>query len=227
VSHILQRELDGLKKMILGLSAAVEQNVSRAVRAVERRDAETARRVIDSDKEIDAAEVDIEEECLKVFALHQPVASDLRFIVAVLKINNDLERIGDLATNIAERAVSLSEQERIAAPIDLAGMSEKVQLMLKKSLDALVNRDALLAHEIGALDDEIDELNRANFVKVQEQIRRDLDRIDSLMQFLSVSRYLERIADHTLNIAEDVIYMIEGTIIRHKGGEGGRSTSKT
>ena len=218
MSHVLERELERLKKMILALCAVVEENVSRAVRSVEKRDAQLAQRIIDSDKEIDATEVDIEEECLKVLALHQPVASDLRFIVAVLKINGDLERIGDLAVNIAERAVFLSSREPMSVPIDLGLMSGKVQSMLRKSLDALVSMDARLAHEVGAQDDEVDDLNRRNFTRIQEEIRRNLPQIESLIQYLSVSRYLERIADHASNVAEDVIYLIEGTIIRHKGG---------
>ena len=215
----LQRELERLKKMILALCAVVEENVARAVRSVEKRDPQLAQRIVDSDREIDATEVDIEEECLKVLALHQPVASDLRFIVAVLKINGDLERIGDLAVNIAERGLSLASRERIPAPIDLAAMSEKVQSMLRKSLDALVTMDPRLAHEVGAHDDEVDDMNRRNFTKIQENIRANLPHIELLIQYLSVSRYLERIADHASNIAEDVIYLIEGTIIRHKGGE--------
>jgi phosphate transport system protein len=219
MSHVLERELERLKKMILALSAVVEENVSRAVRSVMTREAKVAQRVVDSDKDIDATEVDIEEECLKVLALHQPVASDLRFIIAVLKINGDLERIGDLAVNIAERGLSLASSERIPIPIELVGMSEEVQAMLRKSLDSLVHLDARLAHEVGAHDDEVDDLNRQNFARIQEEIPKDLAHIDSLMQFLSVSRYLERIADHASNIAEDVIYLIEGTIIRHKGGE--------
>jgi phosphate transport system protein len=214
-----EREIEKLKKKILALSAIVEEDVSRSVRAVLERHETLARRVIDADLDIDVMEVDIEEECLKVLALHQPVAGDLRFIIAVLKINGDLERIGDLAVNIAERAVSLSTRERIPVPIDLATMSEKVQAMLRKSLDALVNMDARLAHEVGAHDDEVDDMNRRNFAAIQAEIQKNLPQIESLMQFLSVSRYLERVADHASNIAEDVIYLIEGTIIRHKGGD--------
>jgi phosphate transport system protein len=219
MSQALQRELDRLKKMILALCAVVEENVGRAVRSVETRDPQLAQRIIDSDKEIDATEVDIEEECLKVLALHQPVASDLRLIVAVLKINSDLERIGDLAVNIAQRGLSLASRERIPVPVDLTVMSEKVQSMLRKSLDALVSLDARLAHEVGAHDDEVDELNRRNFRTIQEEIRKNPREIESLIEYLSVSRHLERVADHASNIAEDVIYLIEGTIIRHRGAE--------
>lgn len=227
MSLVLQKELERLKRMILSLSAVVEESVSRSVRAVERRDLQLAQRIIDADRAIDLTEVDIEEECLKVLALHQPVAIDLRFIAAVLKIDSDLERIGDLAVNIAERAVFLSSKEPVPAPIDLALMAGKVQRMLRQTLDALVNMDARLAYQIGALDDEVDELNRRNFVHIQDQIPKDLSHIDSLMQFLSVSRYLERIADHASNIAEDVVYLVEGSIIRHKGGESQPPSSGT
>jgi len=219
MSNVLQKELDRLKKMILALCAVVEENVSRSVRSVETRDPQLAQRIVDSDKEIDATEVDIEEECLKVLALHQPVAGDLRLIVAVLKINSDLERIGDLAVNIAQRGLSLASRERIPVPVDLTVMSEKVQAMLRKSLDALVNLDARLAHEVGAHDDEVDELNRRNFRTIQEEIRKNPGEIEPLIEYLSVSRHLERVADHASNIAEDVIYLIEGTIIRHRGAE--------
>jgi phosphate transport system protein len=225
MSHVLQKELDHLKRMLLSLSAVVEESVSRSVRAVERRDHQLAESIINSDRAVDLTEVDIEEECLKVMALHQPVASDLRFIAAALKINGDLERIGDLSVNIAERAVFLSSRDALAQPpINLGLMADKVQAMLHQSLDALVNMDAQLARHIGALDDEIDDLNRDNFTKIQDEIPRDLPHIESLMQYLSVSRYLERIADHASNIAEDVVYLIEGSIIRHKASESGSSS---
>jgi phosphate transport system protein len=220
MSQVLQKELDRLKRMILALSASVEEAVSRSVRAVERRDPAAAQQVIDSDRLLDLTEVDIEEECLKVLALHQPVASDLRFIIAVLKINGDLERIGDLAVNIAERAVFLADRQPLPTPpIDLSVMAAKAKTMLAKSLEALINLDAQLASQIGALDDEVDDMNRANFARIQEAILANPDHIGLLIQYLSISRYLERIADHASNIAEDVVYLIEGSIIRHKGSE--------
>ncbi len=219
MSHVLQKELESLKRRILALSAVVEESVARAVRAVEKRDPELAVGIVRADRDIDLTEVDIEEECLKVLALHQPVASDLRFLVAVLKINNDLERIGDLAVNIAERAAFLAAREPIPTPIDLHSMADKVQVMLRKSLDAFINMDTQLALQVGALDEEIDDTNRQNFTRIQEHISENLTHIIPLMQFLSVSRYLERIADHASNIAEDVVYLIEGSIIRHKGSD--------
>ncbi len=211
----LRREVDRLKRKLLALSAYVEESVQRAVKAVSERDEKLAQRVIDTDFEIDEMEVDVEEDCLKILALHQPVAIDLRFIIAVLKINNDLERIGDLAVNIAERAVSLSKRDKINSPFDFQTMAERVQKMLQKALDALVNADAKLAREVLVSDDEIDEMNRQMYDSIKMGIRQDPDNVDTLIQVLAISRNLERIADHTSNIAEDVIYMVDGDIIRH------------
>ena len=211
----LRREVDRLKRKLLALSAYVEESVQRAVKAVSERDEKLAQRVIDTDFEIDEMEVDVEEDCLKILALHQPVAIDLRFIIAVLKINNDLERIGDLAVNIAERAVSLSKRDKINSPFDFQTMAERVQKMLQKALDALLNADAKLAREVLVSDDEIDEMNRQMYDSIKMGIRQDPDNVDTLIQVLAISRNLERIADHTSNIAEDVIYMVAGDIIRH------------
>jgi len=212
----LQRALDKLKRSIYSLSGMVEESVRDAVRALDRRDSRLAQKVIDADLEIDHAEVDVEEECLKILALHQPVAIDLRFIVAVLKINNDLERIGDLAVNIAERAQFLATHEKVDIPFDFAGMAEKAQAMVKQSLDALVNLDAGAALAVCAADDEVDAMNRQMYLQVGEGIREHPDQVESLTHLLSVSRHLERIADHATNIAEDVIYMVRGEIVRHQ-----------
>lgn len=211
----LQREIERLKKQILTLSAVVEDNVQKAVKAISDRDERLAHRVIDRDFDIDQMEVEVEEECLKILALHQPVAIDLRFIIAVLKINNDLERIGDLSANIAERAASISKQERVESPYDFPVMSQKVQAMLHMALDSLVNLDSKLAHQVLAADDEVDAINRSMYERVQRHIHQSPDKMDTLIQMLAVSRNLERIADHTTNIAEDVIYMVDGEIIRH------------
>jgi len=215
----LQREIDKLKKKIVTLSTIVEENVERAVRSVEKRDAALAQRVIEEDKAVDTMEIEVEEECLKVFALHQPVATDLRFIVAVLKINNDLERIGDLTVNIAERSLVLAEKPEFVFSSNFPTMMEKARLMLKQCLDALVNLDSKQALAVCAADDEVDALYREMFDKVKAGIIHDGAQIDCYLQMLSISRHLERIADHATNIAEDVIYMIEGSIIRHSGGK--------
>ena len=213
--HML-KEIDRVKKMVRALSDRVEDSVHRAVNAIERRDAALAKKVIDNDIEIDHMEVDVEEECLKILALHQPVAQDLRFIVAVLKINSDLERIADLAVNIAERAIFLSSQEKLDIPFDFPGMADKAKEMLEKSLEALFNLNSELARDVCAADDEVDEINRQVYEKVKEGVAKHPERISSLLHFLSVSRHLERIADHATNIAEDVIYMNDGDIVRHK-----------
>jgi len=215
----LQREIENLKRKLLALGAVVETSVRDATLSIEKRDTELAQKIIDNDIDIDKTEVEVEEDCLKILALHQPVAIDLRFIVTVLKINNDLERIGDLAVNVAERAIFLASQPKVNISIDLVDMAHNAQSMLKKSLDALVNHDAELAHSVCASDDIIDQMNRRMYLKIQEAILDNPDQISVLIHLLSASRHLERIADHTTNIAEDVIYMIDGKIVRHKAEE--------
>jgi phosphate transport system protein len=216
--HLL-REIEKLKKEILGLGAIVENSVQMAVRAVEDKDSALADRVIRSDVEIDHAEVDLEEDCLKILALHQPVAIDLRFIIAVLKINNDLERIGDLAVNIAERVSFLISQPSVRIPYDFQGMVEKTSWMLRSSLDSLVKLDTSIARRVCSADDEVDEINRQMYDLVKDAIRARPEYVDVLIPYLSISRYLERIADHATNIAEDIIYMVDGVIARHKPEE--------
>lgn len=211
----LHREIERLKKLVLSLCAVVEDSVRQAAESVLNRDAALARRVIDTDIRIDQAEIDVEEECLKILALHQPVAIDLRYIVAVLKLNNDLERIGDLAVNIAERGAFLSSIPPVQIPFDLAGLVEKTRAMLRGSLDALVNMDGDGAKRVCMLDDEIDSINRDMYDKVKASIRENPSQLDAAIALLSCSRALERIADHATNIAEDVIYMTEGRIARH------------
>lgn len=211
----MHRELEKLKKMILELAAVAEESVQQSVHSLERMDVALAEKVIASDDQVDRMEVDLEEECLKILALHQPVAIDLRFIVSVLKINNDLERICDLAVNIAERTLGIAAEGRVPVPFDVGEMGGKALIMLDKALDSLVNLDPQVAREVCRLDDGVDDLHKDNYRLVKEQIRQYPERIDSLIQYTSVSRHLERIADLTTNIAEDVIYMIEGEIVRH------------
>lgn len=214
-----QNELERLKKKLLTLSAIVEESVEKAVRSISNRDVQLAREVIENDRSIDLLEVEVEEECLKVLALHQPVAVDLRFVVAVLKINNDLERIGDLAVNIAERSSYLGQKEPIEMPFDFATMEKKTRLMLEKAIDSLIQMNLEVAREVGAADDEIDAINREMYDQVAKGIRNSPDQADRLIHCLSISRHLERIADYATNIAEDVIYMIEGQIVRHQPEE--------
>ena len=212
----LFREIENLKRDILTLGAMAETAVRDATCAIENRDESLAENVIWNDVKLDEREVQIEENCLKILALHQPVAIDLRFIIAVLKINNDLERVGDLAVNVAERATFLAAQPPVDISFDFQAMARQAQEMLKKSLDSLVNLSAGQAREVLASDEAIDAMNRQMYRIVQEAIGAHPDQTGSLIHLLSVSRHLERIADLATNIAEDVIYMIEGVIVRHK-----------
>ncbi len=216
MSKHIRREIAVLKKEILALGAAAEEILYKAMKSLEERDKALAEQVMKEDAGIDQMEVEVEEDCLKVLALHQPVAGDLRLIIAILKINNDLERVGDLAVNIAERAAFLATREKIETPPDFMKMSEISREMLKKSLDALVTEDSAMAHKVCGMDDAVDAINREMYILIQNEIRKDPSRMESLIHLLSVSRHLERVADLATNIAEDVIYMIDGEIVRHK-----------
>jgi phosphate transport system protein len=212
----IKREIDKLKKMLMALCDVVEESLRKAVQSIKDRDIKLANEVIDADIKIDHLEVDMEEECLKILALYQPVAIDLRFIITALKINNDLERIGDLAVNLAEVCTFLASRQKVDVPFDFEEMTEKTKSMLRRSIDALVNMDLKLAYEVCAADDEVDAINHQMFQIVQDMIHTHPEWGESVIHLLSASRQLERVADHATNIAEDVIYMIEGKIIRHK-----------
>jgi phosphate transport system protein len=210
-----QRELSQLKKRILSLGAMAEERVRTAVKAMETRDNELAKRIIGADYEIDETEMEIEEECLKILALYQPVAVDLRFISAVIKINNDLERIGDEAVNIADRVMIICKREKLGIPFDFSAMAEKAEMMLKTSLDAVVNLDLDLAVKVIVSDDEIDALQNEAYDVIKKAMEDHPDSLGHLINLFLISRHLERIADHAQNIAEEVVYMIEGEIVRH------------
>ena len=209
------RELEKVKKQILSLGALVEERVRLVLNAVDANDAELAHKIIKTDYEVDEMEVEIEEECLKILALHQPVAVDLRFVIAVIKINNDLERIGDQAVNIAERVDAIAKRDLSDFFFDYSAMGEKAQNMLKMSLDALVNMNAELAFKVVLLDDEVDQIKDDAYDSIKQKIKENPDKIGYLINLLLISRHIERLADHATNIAEEVIYMIEGEIIRH------------
>jgi phosphate transport system protein len=210
-----QREIDKLKRQILEMSAEVERAVSESVRAVESRDAVLASSVIEHESRTNAREVDVEEECLKILALHQPVAADLRYLVAVLNINRDLERIGDLAVHIAQGALVLCEMPPVSIPTHLGEMAAKSQQMLKKVLDAFVDVDVAAAREIRLADAELDALNRAMAARLKAEITRNPALLEPLLKLMNIARHLERIGDHATNIAEDLLYLIEGKIVRH------------
>jgi phosphate transport system protein len=215
VPRHLQVELDTLRQQVLALCGAVEKQLALAARAVDTRDAELARQVVDGDEAIDEGEVQLEEECLKALALYQPVAVDLRLIVAILKMNNELERIGDLAVSIAERAVDLVAAGGERIRYDFGPMAARVQGMLRKGPDALVSLDVSAALAVCEEDDEIDIMHRRVFDFVSERIRDGKDPVQALLCLISISRSFERIADHATNIAEDVLYMVTGDIVRH------------
>jgi len=216
MSARLQKELDKLKKQFLALGALVEEHVDMAIKAVEKKDAALAQVVINADHKVDEIEVEIEEECLKLLALYQPVAEDLRFIIAVIKINHDLERIGDEAVNIAERMVYISTRTPVPVSFDYKLMSEKARAMLKSSLDALVHMDEKLAQEVRLKDDEVDQINRDIYDHVKQAIIDHPDKGGYLINLFAIARSLERIADHATNIAEEVIYLVQGIIKRHQ-----------
>ena len=211
----LQRQIDKLKSMIRRLGAMVEDAVADAIAAARGRNETLARKVIENDQQIDLTEVEVEEECLHTLALHQPVAFDLRFVIAVLKINNDLERIADLAVNIAEGTLSLSKHAPAEVPFDLGGMSEKVQQMLALSLESLVSVDPEKADAVRTADDEVDRIHEQMYENVEEAIRQHPEQMAPLIRMMNVSKNLERIADLACNIAEDVLYMERGDIQRH------------
>lgn len=211
----LQRKIEKLKLSLISLGTKVEERVELSVKAIKSRDAALATSVIDGDREIDRMEIDMEEACLEILALHQPVAVDLRFITGVLKMNSQLERIGDLAVNIAETAVFLASDQPLEVPDEYYEMARKVQIMLKQALDAFVNMSHSSACQVLAADDAVDMMKHRLHRNFEERLVGELDRRRALIHLFLVSRHLERIADHSTNIAEDVIYMATGEIVRH------------
>ena len=213
--YTFHHELVKLNKKILKLSAMVEDRVRRATSVIQTKDNETIQKLILSDYEVDEMEVEFEEDCLKILALHQPVASDLRFLIAVIKINNEMERIADIAVNIAMRVQAIANSKSTApATIDFRPMSEKVITMLKMSLDALVNRDASVARRIFLIDDDVDSFRNTVYERVKDLIRKYPEHPGALINTYLLARHLERIGDRATNIAEEVIYLVEGSIVR-------------
>jgi phosphate transport system protein len=212
----MQEDLTLLKQRILRMGGMVEEATRNATVALTQRRADLAQKVIESDDTIDMIELDVDEECLRILALHQPVAGDLRFITAALKINNDLERIGDLACNVAERATDLSRRAPLVLPLRFERMTEIVRGMLHDALDALVNRNVELARAVLARDPEINTIHREHFGLLQDAMKASPDNVETAVDLLSASRHIERIGDQTKNIAEDVVFLVEGRVIRHQ-----------
>ncbi|MFM7846396.1 MAG: phosphate signaling complex protein PhoU [Planctomycetota bacterium] len=211
----LQHDLEKLQRQLLNMSGQVEEMIDQATRALAERREEWAEQVVAADAEVDQQEVHIEEECLKILALHQPVAVDLRRIATVLKANGDLERIADLAVSIAERAQAIADSPEFPIPEQLTPMVALATQMVRGSMDAFVNLDAAAARRILKLDEHVDQHNRDIIAELQLLMQQEPLLVSPALHCFSATRHIERIADHATNIAEDVIYLVEGDIIRH------------
>ena len=216
MSQHLQLELANLKRRLLDIGEAVAATVQKSATSILDRRPALAREVIRGDGKINSGEVEIEQNCLKLLALYQPVAQDLRLIASVMRINNDLERMGDEAVNIAEHAMVLAQSEPLAMPPQMQLIASSTMSMLLGALDSFVKADAAAARAVCAADDEVDDYNRAVIECVWKMVRQNPEVIERATRVFSVSRHLERIADHATNIAEDVVYFVEGVIIRHQ-----------
>ena len=208
-------ELETLKQTLLAMGGLVEDQIGRVMRALVERDDALARDVIERDRRVNALDVEIDEKCVEFLALHQPAASDLRFITTAMKIVTDLERIGDQAVNIAQRAIELNREPRLKPYIDLPRMAEKAGQMVRESLDSFVSRDTELARRVCAEDDQVDALKEQVFRELLTFMMEDARAIPRAIRLILISRFLERVADHATNIAEMVIYLVEGKMVRH------------
>jgi len=208
------REIEKLKKKFMVLGSLVEDRVDKACRVIQTRKENLLKEIIGSDWEIDDMEIEVEEECLKILALHQPVAGDLRLIIAIIKINNELERIADIAVNIAKRVQTINKKSTLDYTIDYTAMAAQIQRMFKMSLDALVMEDADLARRIFLHDEEVDQLRNQAYQTVVRELDSSSGHAACLVNLYLLARHLERIGDRATNIAEEVIYLVEGDIVR-------------
>lgn len=220
MERTLDQRLDHLKGELLKMGGAVEESIEQAVRSLVDRDDALTDTVIAGGKTIDDWEVNVEEECLRLLAIQQPVASDLRLIAGVMKINYDLERINDQAVNIAQRAQVLNHMPMLKPLIDIPRMAELTRRMVKDALDAFVNKDVELANEVRRIDDIVDALRDQIFRELLTYLHTgEPEAVDQAIHLILVSRHLERIGDHSSNIAENVVYLVQGRIVRHKKEE--------
>lgn len=217
----LDHDLDRVRQMLLRMGGMVEGMVAKATQALIDRSSRLCNEVIDGDDQVDQLEMEIDELSHSILGRRQPTAVDLRFLVAVMKINSDLERIGDSAVNIAQSVEQINEQPPLKPYIDLPHLSQLVQKMVRNSLDAFVNKDTKLATEVCQSDDEVDGLYKQIFRELLTYMIEDPKTVSRALHLLLISRNLERIADHATNIAEDVIYYVEGRDIRHSMAQGG------
>lgn len=212
----LQRDLDNLKKDIVHLGSLVQNSTQSVVEFLGTKSEQQLQDVLEYEDRINELEVDIEEHCLKVLALHQPVAIDLRFIIVIMKVNNDLERMGDQAVNISQRVKSLMDGPKLPISLPIDEMTNAVQKMVSLSLEALVSQDPAIAREVVDMDDIVDDLNAQTYDLIRETIQADPSLVTSAMSMATISSNLERIGDLCTNIAEEVIFMVEGQVIRHQ-----------
>jgi phosphate transport system protein len=208
-------ELDALKQTLLAMGGLVEDQIRRAMRALLERDDVIAQEVIDRDRQVNTYDIEVDEQCVNLLALHQPAAGDLRFITTAMKIVTDLERIGDQAVNIAQRALELNREPQLKPYIDLPRMADRAQRMVKESLDAFVARDTALARQVCGEDAEVDALKEQIFRELLTYMMEDPRTVSRAIRVILISRFLERVADHATNIAEMVIYLVEGKMVRH------------
>lgn len=211
----LHRDIERLQIKVSRLGDLVETSLSSAVQSFITNNSDLAAQALDADDQIDELEVEIEEECLKLLALHKPVAADLRYIISILKLNNDLERIGDLTTKIANKRIPVDYRNEVDIDKELSEMFDMVKDMLKTALDSLINCSESKAQAVLEADEKVDHINKVLHEKVRNFYSLHIEKLKFCLNILSVARSLERIADHTTNIAEDVIYMVTGRIIRH------------
>jgi phosphate transport system protein len=214
-SREFDAELQALKNALLGMGGRVEQNLERVISALMNRDSELARQAIEFDREIDRTEMEIDELSLKILALRQPVGSDLRFLTTAFKIVTDLERVGDLCVNTAERVLELNMEPQLKPYIDLPKMAAQVSAVLRQALDAYVSGDVEKAGEVLAAEQSVDDLNVQIFRELVSFMVEDPRTITRAMRLIFIAKYLERIADHATNIAEQVIFMVKGSDVRH------------
>lgn len=212
----LTRDLETLHRDLLSMSAMVEDMIHQAVDGLQKPSLELARALAERDNEIDRWDVRIEDECLKILALHQPVANDLRRIASVLKITGELERVADLGVHIADRACGMLTRPGVTIPLKLKEMADFAVDMLHRAIDSYVDLDSERARRVCNDDDHVDELNRQIIAELVQRMQSHPDLVEALMHVFSASRHVERVADHATNIAEDVVYMVEGEIIRHR-----------
>ncbi len=210
------QQLGSLRKNLIQMASMVETAIANAIKSLMERNSELARQVVDSDDKVDGLELEIDKQCVDLLALRQPMAMDLRFITSAIKIINNLERMGDLAVNIAERVIPLNQEPQLKPLIDIPRMATITQTMVKDSIDAFVNRDTELARSVYERDSTVDALNDQIFRELLTYMMQDPGNITRAVHLILISRHLERIADHSTNIAEEVVYIVKAKVVKHR-----------